>query len=336
MRAARRNDGVPTSVTESYTEARMRRAFLIVAAAALLAGCERRPETWFRPNIGSTDMLELFTHPEAWARARDEVDVFGFYAAQVASSAPCPQCGPNRLENFSEAGAFTRLREWGLPVDIEVPAIKPGDCAAASNTMLTLDAIRSLRVRGVPPRHVSMDEPLFAAISCGLPDEIAVARTAAFVARVRSEPESPAIGDVEPYPALTEERTIAWLDALGQVGAKPAFFHLDVDRAQAAHLKIDVAAALRTYQAALASRRIPFGVIFWGDDGTSDAAYAANVLSWTSQVANALGGAPPHVLFQSWAMSPDGTQHVPTNLPDDDPTVPSHTRIIREGVALLR
>jgi hypothetical protein len=116
----------------------------------------------------------------------------------------------------------------------------------------------------------------------------------------------------------------------------PAFFHLDVDRSLAARLQSDVAADIQALSSACASAGIPFGVILWGDDSTSDRAYSADVLGWTQTVADALGGFPEHTLFQSWVASPDGGQRLPVNLPENDPAVYSHTRLINEGLALLR
>jgi hypothetical protein len=40
---------------------------------------------------------------------------------------------------------------------------------------------------------------------------------------------------------------------------------------------------------------------------------------------------PSHVVFQSWwGPAPSGLHEVPINLPDDDPAVYSHTRLINE------
>jgi hypothetical protein len=313
----------------------MRRLCAIAAVALPLVACAPGPEVWFRPNIGSPDMLDLFTREAEWSHARGQVDVFGFYALQVASSGACPACASNRLPNFVAAGAFARLREWGMAVDVEVPSVKASDCRAESALVLTLDALGSLRSQGMPARDISMDEPLLAAQPCALSPEETAVRVAAYVSAIHREMPGVAVGDIEPYPILPVASLIAWIDQQTAAGATPAFFHVDVDRAHAARIAADVDSDLRALQSAMAERHVPFGVILWGDDGTSDAAYAADVLKWTERVGGALGGAPPHVLFQSWTVSPDGASRVPANLPDDDPSQPSHTRLIRDGLVIL-
>jgi len=47
-------------------------------------------------------------------------------------------------------------------------------------------------------------------------------------------------------------------------------------------------------------------------------------------------GRPAHIVFQSW-MGPaaSGLHEVPINLPDDDPALPSHTRLILDGLGIL-
>ena len=48
---------------------------------------------------------------------------------------------------------------------------------------------------------------------------------------------------------------------------------------------------------------------------------------------NAAIGKPQHVIFQSWlGPSANGVHEVPINLPENDPSVSSHTRLIIEGL----
>ncbi len=64
-------------------------------------------------------------------------------------------------------------------------------------------------------------------------------------------------------------------------------------------------------------------------------AYAADVISWVDTVHVAIGQ-PTHSIFQSWAVSPDGTMRVPANLPEADAAVETHTRVLNDGLADLR
>jgi hypothetical protein len=62
----------------------------------------------------------------------------------------------------------------------------------------------------------------------------------------------------------------------------------------------------------------------------SDERYFQSTIEWVDTVTTALGR-PSHVIFQSWwGPAPSGLHEVPINLPDDDPAVHSHTRLINE------
>jgi hypothetical protein len=77
---------------------------------------------------------------------------------------------------------------------------------------------------------------------------------------------------------------------------------------------------------------IPFGVIVWGDASESDRAYYDSAREWTTTVEGAIGQ-PAHTIFQSWAISAEGTFTVPRNLPESEPY--THTRLINDGLSLL-
>lgn len=85
---------------------------------------------------------------------------------------------------------------------------------------------------------------------------------------------------------------------------------------------------------ACATLDIRFGVIFWGQDGTNGRAYYDDVLGWVRTVGEAVGR-PEDVVFQSWLEAEGGRQDVPVNLPEDDPAVYSHTRLLDDWLAPL-
>src|SRR5262245_41824563 len=154
---------------------------VIVAAAILLASCAHRSQIWFVPNIGSPDMADLFAKPDEWPQARSRVDVFGFYAWQLAPDASCPRCGPNRLANLTRAQAFARLHDWDMRISVEAPALKPYDCEAAEGAALASSALRNLAGSGATPAYLAMDEPLFSGERCGLNDGESAARTVRYM-----------------------------------------------------------------------------------------------------------------------------------------------------------
>ena len=66
-------------------------------------------EVWFAPDIGSEDMLNLFTNPEQWPVSRELVDNFLFFQENIfGTNFVCAFCGQNSYENLVSVGAFTK------------------------------------------------------------------------------------------------------------------------------------------------------------------------------------------------------------------------------------
>ena len=59
-------------------------------------------------------------------------------------------------------------------------------------------------------------------------------------------------------------------------------------------------------------------------------------MDWLATVKTAIGE-PDHYVLMSW-IDPTETfeKTIPINLPEDDPSIYSHTRLINEGLAFLR
>lgn len=304
--------------------------FLVGSAAC----AQPRPEVWFTPNLGSRDMLELFTQPRQWRGARASTDVFKFYQAQVLAerAQDCLPCGANLLPNFRQVDAFATLDDWGIHVALEVGAVKEWSCAAALSADLTLQALANVEAGGGTVRYLAMDEPLLGGEACDLGLNESAAQAAEFMRIVRARHPRLRIGDIEPYPRFLAPVLMGWLGALKSKGARPAFFHLDVDRARAERLGVDVSADLRALEAFCLVQGIPFGVIFWSAESSTDRAYYDDTLGWTRAVHGAIG-VPGHSVFQSWALSPAGAREVPANLPEADPEAFSHTRLINDALA---
>jgi hypothetical protein len=310
-----------------------------LAALIALGGCatDRSAKVWFAPNLGSPDMLGLFTQPQAWSKARGSVGVFKFYEQHLISERPadCPSCGPNLLPAFEQAGAFGQLRDWGVAIAVEVGVIKGHTCAPEANAALALTAIRNVELRGGSVRYLAMDEPLLGAGDCKIGLEQAAKDVAAFARQVHAAYPSVGIGELEPYPEFGVPKLTAWMAALQGEGFAPAFIHLDVDRQRSATSGLDVAVDLQNLKKLVDVQQIPFGVVFWGADGTDEAGYAADVLSWVDTVRQAIGE-PTHSVFQSWSRSADGRFVVPRNLPETDSATMTHTRLLNDGLRALR
>lgn len=298
---------------------------------------------WFGPNVGSPDLLDLFRDPSAWARTRDTVSVFQLYAQQTVNDpAACPTCGDNILPNLAAVDAFGQLGRWGKKIAVENGSIKWFACDADSAAKNTDAVVRAIEDHGGQVAYLSMDEPYVGGAatvngrSCGQSMQQTAAQVARYIQLAQAAHPGTRVGDVEPYPYYSVDQLLGWIDEVGRDGARPAYFHLDVDRNDAKNRRSNVAGDLARLRSELAARGIPFGVIFWGqeidltDGANADQVYHDKVMGWVSQVHAAIG-APDQSVFQSWAFI-DGQNAIPHNLPEAGY---GHTRLIDDGWALL-
>lgn len=297
------------------------------------------PLIWYAPTMGSIDFPELFSRPGRWPTARDRVDVFKFYGGNVAGPA-YDIGGDNVLQTFVDVRAFQRLRRWNIAITLELGAIKPFECSPRPWADYADLTITNVEDNGGRVSFIAMDEPLLGGqdvlddLSCGFSRKRGARVVATFIDRVNTSHPEVMVGDIEPYPHYSIPELRQWLVALEKAGAAPAFFHLDVDMERVRVEGQDVAADLRTLRDFCERRGIPFGVILtsnWTESGT-DQSYYESTMRWVNTVNDAIGR-PLHVVFQSWqGPAASGLHEVPINLPEDDPNVYSHTRLILEGL----
>jgi hypothetical protein len=301
---------------------------------------------WFCPNVGSTDLLRLFTNPSEWSKAREKVGVFQFYAQQLAATdaAGCRSCGDNIRPNLVAAGVFAQLAAWGTRIAFETGAVKHHTCdgeVAAAAASAIVDVVLA---QGAQVHYVAMDEPyiggeqVVSGMSCRYTMAQSAAQAARFIRKLESMQPGVRVGDIEPYPYYRVDKLKAWTDEVLRNGGRPAFFHLDVDRNALKGTSIDVAGELRALSSFFASRGIPFGVIYSGHEldiprgaADPDRSYYDAVLKWVRTVNSALG-APDQNIFQSWLLSADGRNVVPRNLTE---AAYSHTRLVNDGWNVL-
>jgi len=297
---------------------------------------------WFGPNMGSVDFPDLFSNPQAWAKARSKIDVFKFYTQNLLDD-PCSICGSDILHTFVGVDAFKSLAESGIATAIEVGAVKEWGCTSDVTFGVADTVIRNVEDRGGRVDFLAMDEPLIGGgivvngSTCGYTMEQSAGATAKFIGRVHSAYPNMIVGDIEPYPHFSVAELEAWTDAVVADGQKPAFFHLDVDLERVRVEGQPVKADLQRLSQFFGDRGIPFGVIFtsnWRAAG-SDRAYFESTMGWVHTVDDAIG-VPAHLIFQSWqGPAPSGANEVPINLPESDPPIYSHTRLILEGLAVF-
>jgi hypothetical protein len=171
---------------------------------------------------------------------------------------------------------------------------------------------------------------------------------------------APLIGDIEPYPSIPVATLISWVDIVSKMQVRLTFFHLDIDLNYLhAHPEVSVTNDIHQLQKFLRQKGIPFGVIIWSgrDPVDSDAAYFEDAMELVRLV-KASVRLPSEIVFQSWVRrSPVGcgTSHdqcgpnrcspldpsycgeksIPLNLPEGDPKLYSHTKLVNDSLAVL-
>jgi hypothetical protein len=293
---------------------------------------------WFTPNVGSVDMLDLFNQPEQWDSARSRIDVFKFYTGQVGSGGwsclvnPSSNCGDNHLDNFIDVQAFSKLGDWGIDIAIEsffagpVMSVNPIECSTSEYVFsLTLDGsvnvIQNVQSNGGTVRYLAMDEPirqwypLYHYIYTGQTDprpclvdslgELAD-HVAAYIHQMQIWFPSVSIGQIGLYPEVGVDQFKEWIIALEARGVSLPFLHIDVHGPRV--------------------------------DEYNDSTYYAGTMNWVNFVHDA-NLKPDHSIFQSWVFpyytTGIGPNEIPVNLPEDDISIYSHTRLINDGYDIL-
>lgn len=331
-------------------------------------------QVWFGPNIGSTDMLNLFTKPQQWTSTRSKIDVFKFYGWQLIDDSGKGLAGVNNLPNFLKVNAFSKLSEWNIQIAVEGIIIPRGkfekirgkvvltECKSRNkwiNELIKINksVIRNVHSNGGIIRYLALDEPFLKAYSLLKYDRNLSCRynntneivddVVKFIKQVQSNYPSVLIGDIEPYPSLSINQLKEWVAALESKEISLSFFHLDISKGQIAQFKIlgrniDLAADLQDLKHFLEARNISLGVIYgdgtWENlrDGYTDKIYYKNSIEFIREIKSAIG-VPEHSIFQSWVEYPlkPLERKIPINLPESDPSVFSHTRLIGEGLNIL-
>jgi hypothetical protein len=331
------------------------------------------PAVWFNAAPESQDFLDLFRRPELWAQARRQIQVLHFGPRQMDGGRALVA---NNLSDIVAADAFRKLRAWGIQTAIGAPAVKEWDCTGATEEAYTVREILNVAKAGGTVDWITMDEPLVAGTginkksTCRISMDETAAEVATYVRHILADPQVLAAGpaprfvDVEPYPGVDLALLQQWTKTLQAHGFRPAGLFLDVNiRFAELHpeLYARMAGDLRTLSSFLHAGHIAFGVIFWSgwDPLGSDAAYYQRVIDWVKFVHQAIGQADAAV-FSSWVTRCDGRnaggdfacsrtnlgcspsdkycgqKSVPINLPDNDPKIFSHTRLIIQSLGILR
>lgn len=246
----------------------------------------RSDRFWFGPCIGSADLVRLFDEPAVLKG----IGVFGLVTENILNLGT--DIGPNTFEALQANHAFRKLKDAGIALAIE----------GASLTDLAV--VEKIRAVGGEVQYFSYSEPMTLGKS--------VAEVVAFTQAARRMGVQ--VGWIEAWSRIKLPQQKAFLEALIALDAKPAYWHLDIDRKGAARDRLDVKAFVKEAQAIAAAAGVPLGILLWGDDAATDAAYAADVWGF-AQLIQAADPTLPHVCVQSWAVrTTNRKRELPSNL----------------------
>ena len=252
-----------------------------------------------------------------------------------------------------------------------IMSVDPLECSTSEHVFaLTLDGsinvIQNVQSNGGTVRYLAMDEPMrqwlpeYYYIYWGgtdprpcLADSIGVIadHMAAYILQMEEWFPSVEIGHIELYPEVGIDQLKEWIIALEARGVTLPFLHIDVngprvDQYISLGMDTDVVADLTELESFLAARGIAFGIIFtdpywgsqaWEPDVYDDQFYYERTMNWVTFV-NDADLAYDHSIYQSWVFpvytTGYGPNEIPINLPEDDPAVYSHTRLINEALSI--
>ncbi|MCK4414486.1 MAG: T9SS type A sorting domain-containing protein [Candidatus Eisenbacteria sp.] len=247
----------------------------------------------------------------------------------------------------------------------------PVECSTAEYVYeLTLsgsiNVIQNIEANGGVVRYLAMDEPirqwypLYHYIYTGqtdprpcLVDSLGglADHVAAYIHQMETWFPSVSIGQIGLYPEVGVDQFKEWINALEARGVSLPFLHIDVhgprvDQYIGFGMDIDVAADLAELGSFLEAHGVEFGIILfdtywdsqvWEVDAYNDSTYYEGTMNWVNFV-NDADLEYDHGIFQSWVFpvytTGYGPNEVPTNLPEDDPSVYSHTRLINDALSI--
>jgi hypothetical protein len=330
----------------------MKRVFLTaVIILGLLSGASSQQtlvvpsgkSVWFTSAPGAPDLLDMVTRSDEprynWDSVRPLISVFQYYQGHAVPY-KWDNAEGNSYNILSRGGFFRSLKETHrFETAMEVGAVKWFACDdrkgevyqmaknAVESTVMVYEAGGNLG-------HMTIDSALVGGYTCHekvlYPNDtgtlVAVwmrdVRLMLAEKRVSSSPLQ--IGDVEPYPYIDLDKHKMYVDMVERESKRLGIpglshYHFDVDMR-----------ALRDYprlhrdmsemSAYLKARGIRFGVIMNGEDSSTAIQYF-ETLNKRLVVFKSLGifDLVQNIVIQSWAMSPDGKQNLPSNVPESDP-----------------
>ncbi len=254
-----------------------------------------------------------------------------------------------------------------------IASVDPIVCASAEEVFnLTLDgtanAINNVHANGGTVRYLAMDEPIrqwyreYFYLVSGQTDprpclaeslDILADYVAEYILFMQDALPSLSIGQIALYPEVGVATLMEWILALEERGVALPFLQIDVHGPRVAQyisygFDIDVERDLIELKSFLSEHNVALGVFVtdinwdaqvWEEDEYDDAMYVSRTMEWVNQL-RPLAEHIDHFLFQSWVYpvytTGLGPNEIPTNLPDDDVALSTHTRLITTAVPILQ
>jgi hypothetical protein len=335
----------------------LRRSFLalFLILTITLTACEDpgpKSTVWFIPNIGSQDLLSMFSTAGFWSNALGAIDVFGFHTRHLVcfqeNELGCPKdLGHNVYLNFKSADAFKVVKTtWGKKIALFVKPVGESEDEPCGDSFFYLQmAFDNLKDAGGSVDFITLDQPLHAYTSCGQ-SSTAPKLTVDFLKRTKlvfsggfGDTNSLQIGITETLNGTFMTQDILnWVDALQAADAQLSSFNLNVNRTslkEKGWSDENIASALTEIKTHFQAKQVPLGIIIMGESANTQE-YATSAQAWVETVKKTIGN-PEHIIFQSWVVGTDEFGHpsrnVPKNLDERDPT--SHTAILKKGMAFF-
>ena len=302
----------------------------------------------FAPNSDSADYCELFTNADVWSQLRDRLSAFKIYSENVRSDCGTEEAriaGRNTHSRLCEVNVYGRLREWGLPLHLEAPAVKewePDDQKGRQALEVTRVAMQRIHAVGGRVSVVCMDEPLTSQINSeGDPEphprkwtanrggEVA-GYVAKYVRGLREDGVQVAL--LEAYPnhrALFINEFLKDIVRKDRQNAPLAFFELDVDlwgiqKKSRKEVRQDLDLLRRT----CADEGLPFRVIVMSTHAKTADDYADQARDLLTEYTKLLGPVDG-ITVQSWNdHEHERTRRLPSNLPMTNAR--SHLRLLAD------
>ena len=254
-----------------------------------------------------------------------------------------------------------------------IASVDPIVCTSAEEVFnLTLggtaNVVNNVYANGGTVRYLAMDEPirqwypLYYYLVTGQTDprpclveslDILADYVAEYILFMQDAMPSLSIGQIALYPEVGVATLKEWILALEERGVALPFLHIDVHGPRVAQyisfgFDIDVESDLMELKSFLSDHNVALGVIVfdinwdsqvWEEDEYDDAMYFSRTMEWVDDL-RPLAEHIDHFVFQSWVFpvytTGYGPNEIPTNLPDDDVALATHTRLINTAVPILQ